>query len=299
MVRTVPAYALYGEGNDGFPDELHVETITARSAVHDWRIRSHRHGDLYQFFFIDTGGGTAVIDGAAHVLGPGSAIAMPPLVVHAFDFIPATEGYVVSVPAAVLDRLSSPQALWCSLLSAPLVLTAADADRARLVTTLKLSLQEFAEHRANRADALTAFAALILVWFGRARVAAARERSDGPLAHVRLVQRFTAQVEEDFRRHPSLSDRARRLRVSVPHLSRVCRQVAGRSALAIVQERVVLEARRHLLYTSMTVAEIAFRLGFQDPAYFTRFFTRHMGLSPRAYRDALSPSPEPTRARRP
>ncbi|MFG1372735.1 helix-turn-helix domain-containing protein [Xanthobacter oligotrophicus] len=280
----VPAYALYGEGADGFPDELHVETITARSAKHDWRIRSHRHGDLYQFFFIGAGGGAAVIDGTAHALGPGAAIALPPLVVHAFDFTPHTDGYVASVPAAVLDHWSSPKTQWRSLFKAPLVLAVTPEQAAQLRTTLELALVESGEHGASRREALTAFAGLVLVWFHRTLAAGQQEGGDLAFAGIQLVERFTAQVEEDFRHHPSLTDRARRLGVSVPHLSRVCRRVTGRSALGIVQERLALEARRHLAYTSMTVAEIAFGLGFEDPAYFTRFFTRHLGVSPRAYR---------------
>ncbi|MFG1279813.1 helix-turn-helix domain-containing protein [Xanthobacter autotrophicus] len=279
----VPAYALYGEGA-GFPDELHVETITARSAMYDWRIRSHRHGDLYQFFFIAAGGGMAFIDGAAHAFGPGTAIALPPLVVHAFDFTPHTDGYVASVPAAMLDHWSQLRTQWRSLFKVPLVLSVAGAQAVQLKATLALALAESGEHGADRTEALTAFAGLVLVWFRRALAAGAPEGGDLASAGIRLVERFTAQVEENFRRHLSLTDRARRLGVSVPHLSRVCRCVAGRSALGIVQERLALEARRHLAYTSMTVAEIAFGLGFEDPAYFTRFFTRHVGVSPRAYR---------------
>ncbi|MET0366097.1 MAG: helix-turn-helix domain-containing protein, partial [Sphingobium sp.] len=47
----------------------------------------------------------------------------------------------------------------------------------------------------------------------------------------------------------------------------------------------LLEARRSLLYSNLSVAEIAFSVGFADPAYFSRFFQRNMGVSPRQYRD--------------
>lgn len=284
MTPLVPAYALYGEGADGFPDELHVETITARSARYDWRIRSHRHGDLYQFFFIAAGGGTAYIDGAAHALGPGAAIAMPPLVVHAFDFVPDTDGHVASVPAAVLDHWSRGRTEWRSLFKAPVTLQVGEAQAAQVRTLFEMALAESGEHGANRGEALTAFAGLLLVWFRRMLAAEAPAAGDAAASALRLVERFTAQVEADFRRHASLGEHAQRLGVSVPHLSRVCRAITGRSALGIVQQRLALEARRHLAYTSMTVAEIAFALGFEDPAYFTRFFTRHVGVSPRAYR---------------
>ena len=48
----------------------------------------------------------------------------------------------------------------------------------------------------------------------------------------------------------------------------------------------MLEARRALLYSNLSVAEIGYALGFADPGHFSRFFTRHAGQSPRAFRAA-------------
>lgn len=294
----VPAYALYGEGG-GFPDELHVETIVSRSKVHAWRIRTHRHGDLYQFLLIAKGGGIASIDGATHLLRPGTALAIPPLAVHAFQFNPGTDGYVASVHPSVLDRASVSHRDWRAALARPAVINATPAASGRLADLLALALAEFAASGPERTDALTACAGLILVWFRR-EVAqqVPTGGAAGPSAHLRLFERFRAQVEEDFRLHPPLAERARRLGVSAPHLSRVCRDMVGRSALSVVQDRIVLEARRHLLYTSMTVSQIAFLLGFSDPAYFTRLFTRKVGQSPSAHRAAFG-APRARNGRRP
>jgi AraC family transcriptional activator of pobA len=52
----------------------------------------------------------------------------------------------------------------------------------------------------------------------------------------------------------------------------------------LIQERLLIEAQRQLRYTSMTVAEVAYYLGFDDPAYFSRFFARGAGRSPRAFK---------------
>jgi AraC family transcriptional activator of pobA len=52
----------------------------------------------------------------------------------------------------------------------------------------------------------------------------------------------------------------------------------------MLQLRLLIEAERQLRYTSMPVAQVAFYLGFDDPAYFSRFFMRRMGLTPRAFR---------------
>ena len=60
----------------------------------------------------------------------------------------------------------------------------------------------------------------------------------------------------------------------------------------MLQLRLLIEAERQLRYTSMSVAQVAFHLGFDDPAYFSRFFTRRMGLTPRAFRTHDGPEAE-------
>ena len=52
----------------------------------------------------------------------------------------------------------------------------------------------------------------------------------------------------------------------------------------MLDDRALLEARRLLLYSQMSVADIAYAVGFEDAAYFSRFFARHVGQPPRAYR---------------
>ena len=65
----------------------------------------------------------------------------------------------------------------------------------------------------------------------------------------------------------------------------ICQQLVEKSALQMVHERVLLEAKRSLIYTVQTISEIAYELGFTDPAYFTRFFRRLTGLSPKQFRE--------------
>ena len=74
------------------------------------------------------------------------------------------------------------------------------------------------------------------------------------------------------------------LGVSERQLRSACLKVAGMPPTQLVRKRVLLEAKRALLYSNMTVSEAAYYLGFSDPAYFSRFFARATGTSPRAFR---------------
>jgi AraC family transcriptional activator of pobA len=91
-------------------------------------------------------------------------------------------------------------------------------------------------------------------------------------------------VDERFRLHEPLHTHAAALGITVGQLSRLCRQVLGRSALAVVNQRLLHEAERELAYSTLSIKQLAASLGFEDESYFGRFFRRHAGLTPTQFR---------------
>ena len=77
---------------------------------------------------------------------------------------------------------------------------------------------------------------------------------------------------------------ADQLGLSIGQLSRICREVLGQSSLHVLNDRLIQEAQRGLVYTGLSIKQLADELGFVDDAYFSRFFRKHTGLSPRDYR---------------
>jgi AraC family transcriptional activator of pobA len=102
---------------------------------------------------------------------------------------------------------------------------------------------------------------------------------------VDLVRRFRAMVDGHFKEHWTVAAYASELAITPTHLNRICRSVLGRTALEVIHDRLLLEAKRNLIYTSMSVKEVSNALCFSDPAYFTRFFARNAGTSPTAFRE--------------
>jgi AraC family transcriptional activator of pobA len=103
-----------------------------------------------------------------------------------------------------------------------------------------------------------------------------------------LLRRFIEVVERRFAEQPSVAKIAKELGVSAPHLTRACRELLGRPAHNLVHDRIILEAKRCLRFTSMPVSQIGYSLGFTDPAYFSRFFRDRVGVHPSAYRATLA-----------
>jgi len=121
-----------------------------------------------------------------------------------------------------------------------------------------------------------------------ARAISQSEKSPANAPDLNLRTRFEALVDSQYSQHWGVSEYARELAVTPGHLSRVMRRATGFSASRMIEERVVREARRHLAYTNLTISEIAYDLGFIDPAYFSRVFSRSTGVSPRAFRTKMA-----------
>jgi AraC family transcriptional activator of pobA len=98
------------------------------------------------------------------------------------------------------------------------------------------------------------------------------------------LRRFRHLIESQYLKHWPVERYARRLSLSETRRNRLCRRLAGGTAFDLVQQRLALEARRRLVYAASSVSGIAGELGFKDPAYFSRFFRRHSGVSPVDFR---------------
>lgn len=112
----------------------------------------------------------------------------------------------------------------------------------------------------------------------------ARPGGSVPGADHPTVFRFRQLIEERFARERSCAGYARALSVSPGHLNALAHRFLGRSAKAVILDRVLVEARRLLRYTDQPAKQVAWALGFADPAYFARYFRRQTGRSPLEYR---------------
>jgi AraC-like DNA-binding protein len=103
----------------------------------------------------------------------------------------------------------------------------------------------------------------------------------------RLVVRFFGLLEKHYQEEAFVHFYARQLHVTPNYLNIVCRKETGVSAGECIRQRILLEAKRLLAMTGKDVREISFDLGFEDPAYFSRFFKQNTGTAPRDFRKQL------------
>nr|WP_315198079.1 helix-turn-helix domain-containing protein [uncultured Flavobacterium sp.] len=101
---------------------------------------------------------------------------------------------------------------------------------------------------------------------------------------VQFLRKFSKLVEQHYKTHHTVADYAEMLFLTPKNLSKKIGLLSKDTPNDIIKNRIILESKRLLAHTAMTVKEIAFSLNYEDDAYFIRFFTKNTGISPLSFR---------------
>jgi len=260
----------------------------------------HRH-DFFEIIWVRHGSGEVWSDFRTYPVRPCTLFFSAPGQIHAWKLAGPARGHIASFREEFLGVTGEDPALLGKLpffygeAQAPLLHLDTRETR-RVEQVFRQITLEAAESLPGRDDLVRSYLTILLTHarqaFGR-RVAGAAG-TEGPLPPVDLLsRRFRLVLEERFSTLREVQDYAQLLGVSRTHLNDHLQHNLGRTASELIQERVVLEAKRLLLHSTQTVAQIAYRLRFQDPSHFGRFFRRIAGCTPgefrqRAQADALA-----------
>ncbi len=170
------------------------------------------------------------------------------------------------------------------MLDEPSVTPLSAAAGAEMSSLFESLAGEFRGHLPGRRIAAESWLTAILVEALRRKLELAPDAVQPRSPDSQLAARYRALIEANYRTQMSIADYARTLCVSTERLRLACVRSTGSAPLALLNARRLLEAKRSLLYTNMSVTLVAETCGFADPAYFSRFFARSTGASPRSYR---------------
>jgi AraC family transcriptional regulator, transcriptional activator of pobA len=278
----IPAFSLYGEPPDRLDLRLHIETIAARSRRYAWRIGSHLHRGLHQVLWVTEGPVEAALGAESAAAEGPLAIVIPPGVAHGFAFSPHTRGYILTFdPRALLEGEGGPTL--ADLFATPrVVLLREEPGWARRLTALLAALAAETAAPDSGLSPAPAWLARAALW----RLAKLAHAERPPTPGRATFVRFLALTEARFRDGWPIAAYARALGLSAKRLNRLTRAHAGISAIECVHRRLLREACERLTHLDAPISAIGFDLGFDDPAYFTRFFKRLTGESPSAFRAA-------------
>jgi AraC family transcriptional activator of pobA len=279
--RGVTRYALYGEmPRQAAPGFVHVERLSLRSGQHDWSIAPHQHDGLAQAFWMIEGGGRVQIDTLQADFTAPALLVIPAATAHGFAFQPGSEGDVLTLASEFVAGLRGPEVAHAFQVPLVLAMTAESARAHGLGQVFARLSDELRYGAAGMQVAVAALVQLLMVAIHRLAPAGGA----APSAGEALWQAYRAAVEQRFRSCHAVAEMADGLAVTRGRLDAMCRRHGGRTAQQVIHDRIVLEAQRSLIYSGLSVAGVAYDLGFVDPAYFSRFFVRETGETPGAFR---------------
>jgi AraC family transcriptional regulator, transcriptional activator of pobA len=284
---SIPRFALYGDDNKHLqPDFVHIEDIADRSLENDWKIKPHRHGKLFQLLFLDNGRAELLLDEGRYKLKGNWVITIPPGTVHGFCFPADTEGMVLTVlDTLVADKDPNMQSYLNQLLLQPyrLRLESSDVLFKQMIQLLHHLKQEIKSAHYGQVQMLKYLVKMVLINISR-QLENHPQSGQPHNSRQLLVNQFRQLVETNYPQHWSVQQYAQSLHTSTSSLNRLCLEVIGVTAKELIQDRILMEIKRRLIYTRQPLDSIAYTLGYKDPSYFSRFFKKREGVSPGQYR---------------
>lgn len=142
------------------------------------------------------------------------------------------------------------------------------------------------EKDSVQADILRNYIRLLLLYFIREQISLPIFRNQSDNQDLELVRAFEYMLEQHYNSSPQVAYYCQSLNVTEKRLQTATRNILDRSPKEIIKDRIVLEAKRLLVYSSDSVKEISFRLGFDEPTNFTKFFKKSTGKSPMDFRSS-------------
>lgn len=283
-MEIVPTYNLDSFEQLEVPFRL-VEMTRRKEGTYDYSA-PHRHS-YYEAFWFEEGGGEHDIDFTTYPILGGSLHLVAPGQVHLVRRSGNSHGFVLLFGNDLLALTATSGRLLREL---PFVAdgfqptVTLDENEAADLRAMIGRLRAESCHRSTYGDEMIG-ALLNLFLLTVLRLFDARRSPLPNPGDTGLIQGLRALIETNFRTVHSVSAYANLLNVSPHHLNSTVKGALGKTVSGLIQERIVLEAKRLLVHSKLSVKEIAYALGFDDPSYFTRFFRERAGQSPSSFRE--------------
>lgn len=243
----------------------------------------HKH-DFFLFLLFEQGSGIHSIDFTDHKVTDHQVHILFPHQVHRWTLGARTKAYQFMISKRIFETFSSSLDLSFLLYQSHPVVNLSPK-------TFQLLLYEFQSVRTELKQAPISWDLIYLRSNIIAqlvnREAGQKFKDMGQYRSSPVLQRYLSLVEQYFREERSVAFYANLLHITPNYLNILCKRHFQLPAMFFIQKRVTLEAKRMILATDLSLKEIAFELGFTDPAYFSNFFRAQTGSSPREFRGEL------------
>jgi AraC-like DNA-binding protein/mannose-6-phosphate isomerase-like protein (cupin superfamily) len=283
----IPVYSLHNfSSQERVSQQFQVEVFDANR--HFSVKYPHRH-DFFEVLYLSKGSGFHVIDGNKYEIKPPCIFFMSPGQAHKIEFSSDIDGFIfIFTPEFYLinqtnqNRLIEFPFFFTIRQDNPPLNLLDEKEVLFLESLFKKGISEIEKGESYSVELLRSVLDLILTSCSMLYKTDEKISTKGK-GHI-VVKKFFQLVEENYRQNWSVAEYADRMAITPNHLTQTVNQLTGKTSSQIVRSKQILEIKRLLVHTNLSVTEIATRLNFPDQSYFTKFFKRETGISPLQYR---------------
>ncbi len=278
---------LYGDNNQrDFGDFVHHELLATRSKLYNWEINEHLHTDLFQIFIISSGEGVLIQDNKRINLKAPCTLIIPTNTFHGFEFQSDVNGEVFTISEQFIESIFK---------NTPLILLELNKVKQYSFNLENHDLNDFiylknkiiktiSESNPYKQISLQSLFQLFFIGLYNSQNTFEDQKESSNNRTLGYFHAFQKLIKKTLPESKLIKEYAGELRITPVHLNRICQTLVQKTALQVVHEYCITEAKKYLLYSSYSISEISYLLHFKDPAYFSRLFKKQTGLSPIIFR---------------
>lgn len=293
-VKSIPVYNIqqhcYGTPVDNFKVAPFSDARCTASEFEE----DHRH-EYFEIIWLKAGTGIHQIDMIDHAYEGSVLFFLAPGQVHKITQHKKSEGYVLKFKPGVFNQEKDfaeyvlDTCLFDNMKSCPII-SIPEQMYATIDDLFSRFSSEFNEQLPDADIVLSAYLKILTTHIRRIKNS---RLSNGMIVNepqYDLFRKFKIAVEQHYKTKHAVHDYANYLDTPARTLNTLTRKYVDKSALEVIQDRILLEAKRRLYHNNTTVKELCYELGFEDPAYFTRFFKKNVGSAPQHFKISKSES---------
>ena len=250
---------------------------------------AHKH-DFYLCVFFSKGTGVHEIDFNSFPIYPGSVFFLKPGQTHLWKFIERPEGLIFFHTKEFFElgftHIKIEQFPFFSWNGNPPHLHLQKEEMVYVESSFKNIYEEYLENRSLKEQKIRSLIHLLYVDLSRLYTSRADHQLIESNTYLATLQKLNETIQENFKQQKSVSFYADQLHITPKHLNRITAATLGKTPSNLINERLLLEAKRQLVHSNATLSAIATDLGFDDNSYFSKVFVRRVGVTPSAFRKA-------------
>jgi AraC family transcriptional activator of pobA len=284
-----PVYCLDTFSEKAKENAFYIETLKGHLKQHPFISKPHRH-DFYLVLYITQGSGEHTIDFVTYSVAPNSFFLMTPGQVHSWRLSVDADGFILFFTSEFYQLDKSDKHLlafpFFQSLNTNAHLPLKKNAEPMIDVVIREMLRDYTSSGSLKLQLFRSYLDIILLkladHYPQQNKTAASSNSTFKL---RMLGEL---IDTHYREHKQPHVYASLMNLSASYLNNLCKQMLGKTLSDLIQERIILEAKRFFAYSDLTISQVSDKLHFSEPSYFIRFFKKQTGVTPEQFREQIN-----------